>query len=96
MESAHTGQVGKSHPRGSGLEATVDRTSATAGIVTSLRSEPKLDCDFSYTLILYTDFFDDVATQMRSFDVICDHFDFAMQRMFDLGLSLLRTATCRS
>jgi hypothetical protein len=33
MESAHTGQVGKSHPRGSGFDATVDNTSATAVIV---------------------------------------------------------------
>jgi hypothetical protein len=34
--SAHTGHVGKSQPRGSGLDATVDRISAIAGIVTSL------------------------------------------------------------
>src|ERR1700737_2588923 len=40
IESAQTGQVGKSHPRGSGLGAMVDMTSATAGIVTSLRFEP--------------------------------------------------------
>jgi hypothetical protein len=40
MESAQTGQLGKSDPRGQGLGATVDMTSATAGIVTSLRSEP--------------------------------------------------------
>src|ERR1700730_15720581 len=40
IESAQTGQVGKSHPRGSGLGAMVDRTSAVAGIVTSFRSEP--------------------------------------------------------
>src|SRR6478736_3565002 len=40
MESAQTGQLGKSHPRGQGLGATVDRASAIAGIVTSLRSEP--------------------------------------------------------
>jgi len=45
--------------------------------------------------LLYTDFFDDVATQMRSFDVICDLFDFALQRMCASRLSLLRTATCR-
>src|SRR5258708_37981546 len=39
LESAQTGQVGKSHPRGSELGATVDVTSAAAAIVTSLRSE---------------------------------------------------------
>src|SRR5258706_511019 len=38
IESAQTAQVGRSHPRGSGLGATVDRNSAIAGIVTSLRS----------------------------------------------------------
>src|SRR3981189_107501 len=35
MVSAHTGHVGKSQPRGSGLAATVDRISAIAGIVPS-------------------------------------------------------------
>src|SRR4051794_20081815 len=43
MESAHTGQVGKSQPRGSGLDATVDRTSATADIRDLL-------CDLKRTL----------------------------------------------
>jgi len=33
MESAQTGQVGKSLQRGSRLDATVDNTSATADIV---------------------------------------------------------------
>jgi hypothetical protein len=33
MVSAHTGHVGKSDPRGSGRNATVDRTSAIAAIV---------------------------------------------------------------
>src|ERR1700694_4501738 len=50
IESAQTGQVGRSQPRGSGLGATVDRISATAGIVTSLRSEPRAE----YTLICLT------------------------------------------
>jgi hypothetical protein len=81
MESAHTGQVGKSDPRGPDLDARVDRTSATAGIVTSLRS---LNLPSGYT-----DLFDDVATQMRWFYVIFDAFKsggnpaaqlFAMQR----------------
>src|SRR6266404_9187349 len=35
MVSAHTGHVGKSQPRGSGLDAAVDRISAIAGIVAS-------------------------------------------------------------
>jgi hypothetical protein len=35
MESAQTAQVGRSHPRGSGLGAMVDSTSAIAGIVAS-------------------------------------------------------------
>src|SRR3954447_23545954 len=54
MESAHTGQVGKSQPRGSGLDATVDRTSATAAIVTSLRSEPQLNLHYDYRPISLT------------------------------------------
>jgi hypothetical protein len=41
MESAQTGQAGKSRPRGSGRNATVSGTSAIADIVTSLR--PDLD-----------------------------------------------------
>jgi hypothetical protein len=40
IESAQTGQVGKSLPRGSDLSATVDKTSATAVIVTSWRFSP--------------------------------------------------------
>jgi hypothetical protein len=59
MESAQTRQVGKSHPRGSGCFATVERASAIAGIVTS-------PCDLD-VMPTYTDLFDDVATQMRSF-----------------------------
>src|ERR1700722_14967947 len=50
IESAQTGQVGRSQPRGSGLGATVDGISATAGIVTSLRSEPRAE----HTLICLT------------------------------------------
>jgi hypothetical protein len=60
MESAQTGHVGKSLPRG--LRDTVDRTSAIADIVASL-------CDVSVTTP-YNNLFDDVATQMRWFYVI--------------------------
>src|SRR5665213_229982 len=71
MVSAHTAQVGKSDPRGSGRDASVERTSATAGIVTSLRSG---------LAPTYTGLFDDVATQMRWFYVIQRHYVFASQR----------------
>src|SRR4051794_27794683 len=54
MESAHTGQLGKSQPRGSGLDATVDRTSATAAIVTSLRSVPQFNLHYDYRPICLT------------------------------------------
>jgi hypothetical protein len=50
MVSTQTGQVGKSQPRGSGLVAAVGRTSAIAGIVTSLRSEPELASRQKYNL----------------------------------------------
>src|SRR5258708_28090330 len=86
IESAQTGQVGKSHPRGSELGATVDRTSASAGIVTSLRSEPSLT---------YTDLFDDTATQMRSFYVIWPLCSFAMQRIAGRPHSGLHAGTSR-
>src|SRR3984893_18122153 len=54
MESAETGQGGKSHPRGNGLDAAVNRTSASAGIVTSLRSEPELNSHPNHTPISLT------------------------------------------
>jgi hypothetical protein len=54
MESAQTGQVGKSQPRGSGLDATVEMTSANAAIVTSLRSDLSFTAALIYTPICLT------------------------------------------
>jgi hypothetical protein len=62
------------------LGATGGSTSATAVIVAS--------CDLNLR-ITYTDLFDDVATQLRWFYVICPLKDFALQRIFhrqDSGL----------
>jgi hypothetical protein len=58
MESAQTGHVGRSLPRGVGRGIAVDRISAIAGIVTSSSVD---------LAKLYTATFDDVATQMRLF-----------------------------
>jgi hypothetical protein len=54
--------------------------------MTSLRSEPEPPL----TAKLYTDLFDEVATQMRWFCDICRHLDFAMQRIFNARVSGLR------
>ena len=91
MESAQTGQVGRSHPRGSGLDATVDMTSAIAGIVTSLRSEPDLTYDDIHSICL-------TLSQHKCVDLTlfgCFP-DFASQRILDAGASGLRAATTLS
>ena len=58
IESAQTGHVGRSLPRGAERGMTVDGISAIAGIVTSSSVD---------LTELYTAIFDDVATQMRLF-----------------------------
>src|SRR4051812_41224841 len=60
IESEQTGQVGRSHPRGSGLGATVAVVSAAAVIVLGFEVNVKAHV-----------FFTDLATQMVCFYVIC-------------------------
>jgi hypothetical protein len=90
MESAQTGQVGKSLPRGSGLCAAVDRTSAVADIDTSLLALPA----FPVSPITYTSSLDEIATQMRWFLVLkihekfCDAASFSSFGDFDLHRSV--------
>jgi hypothetical protein len=76
MESAQTGQVGRSHPRGSGLDAGVDMSSAIADIVgTSLALNlTELKSKIPDLLVF-------VATQMRWFYVILSRTCIAAQRM---------------
>jgi hypothetical protein len=82
IESAQTGQLGRSLPRGAERGIAVDKISASAGIVTSSSSD---------LAELYTVIFDDVATQMRSFyeSSFCER-GFAVQRNVAARIALAR------
>ena len=79
IESAQTGHVGRSLPRGAERGMTVDGISAIAGIVTSSSVD---------LTELYTAIFDDVATQMRLFYDSFSRMRFALQRIVAAHVAL--------